>query len=138
MGDKLECQSQERRTRLENESLLKCEGIGTFAAHSFLEATTMSAPAPSSPTEFLTSMLPMIVIMGAVMWFFSIRPQMRKQKEHAALIGGLKKGDRVLTQAGFYADVISVEADRVVVSLGDSGRVEMAKSAILGIDTAKA
>jgi len=98
----------------------------------------MSAPAPTGPADFLTSMLPMIVIMGAVMWFFSIRPQMRKQKEHAALLNGLKKGDRVLTQAGFFAEVISVEADRVVVTLGDSGRVEMAKSAIVGLDTAKA
>ncbi len=98
----------------------------------------MSAPAPTGPAEFLTSMLPMIVIMGAVMWFFSIRPQMRKQKEHAALIAGLKKGDRVLTQAGFFAEVVSVEGDRVVVALGDSGRVEMAKSAIVGLDTAKA
>ena len=75
----------------------------------------MSAPAPTGPAEFLTSMLPMIVIMGAVMRFFSIRPQMRKQKEHAALLNGLKKGDRVLTQAGFFAEVVSVESDRVLL-----------------------
>jgi len=82
----------------------------------------------------MSTMLPMIVVMGVVMWFFSIRPQMKKQKEHNAMIAGLKKGDRVLTQAGFFAEVISVNEDRIVVSLGDSGRVEMAKSAIVGLD----
>jgi preprotein translocase subunit YajC len=87
------------------------------------------------PGGFLTSMLPMLVIMGVVMWFFSIRPQMRKQKEHEAMLKALKKGDRVLTQAGFYAEVLSVEEDRIVVSLGESGKVEMARSAIVGLDT---
>lgn len=82
----------------------------------------------------MSTMLPMIVVMGVVMWFFSIRPQMKKQKEHNAMIAALKKGDRVLTQAGFFAEVISVNDDRIVVSLGDSGRVEMAKSAIVGLD----
>jgi len=82
----------------------------------------------------MSTMLPMIVVMGVVMWFFSIRPQMKKQKEHNGMIAGLKKGDRVLTQAGFFAEVISVNEDRIVVSLGDSGRVEMAKSAIVSLD----
>lgn len=93
----------------------------------------MSAPAAPGG-DFLTSMLPMIVVMGVVMYFFSIRPQMKKQKEHNAMIAALKKGDRVLTQAGFFAEVISVEGDRIVVSLGDSGRVEMAKAAIVSLD----
>jgi preprotein translocase subunit YajC len=93
----------------------------------------MSAPTGGSG-DFLTSMLPMIVVMGVVMWFFSIRPQMRKQKEHEAMIKALKKGDRVLTQAGFFAEVISVEDDRIIVTLGDNGRVEMAKAAIAGLD----
>lgn len=94
----------------------------------------MSAPATAGSGDFLTSMLPMIVVMGVVMYFFSIRPQMKKQKEHNAMIAALKKGDRVLTQAGFFAEVISVEGDRIVVTLGDSGRVEMAKSAIVALD----
>ncbi len=93
----------------------------------------MSAPAAPGG-DFLSSMLPMIVVMGVVMYFFSIRPQMKKQKEHNAMIAALKKGDRVLTQAGFFAEVISVEGDRIVVSLGDSGRVEMAKTAIVALD----
>jgi len=95
----------------------------------------MSAPAPSAGSgEFLTSMLPLLVVMGVVMWFFSIRPQMRKQKAHEAMLKALKKGDRVLTQAGFFAEVLSVEDDRIVVSLGDAGKVEMARTAIVGLD----
>jgi preprotein translocase subunit YajC len=95
----------------------------------------MSAPtAVPGSADFLTSLLPMVVVMGAVMWFFSIRPQMRKQKEHDAMVKALKKGDRVLTQAGFFAVVVSVDDDRVTVTLGDNARVEMAKSAIVGLD----
>ena len=74
------------------------------------------------------------VVMGVVMGFFCIRPQMRKQKAHEAMLKALKKGDRVLTQAGFFAEVISVEDDRIVVSLGDAGKVEMARTAIVGLD----
>ena len=55
-------------------------------------ASTASADAP--PAWF--NLIPFIG-MFAVLWFLILRPQMRRQKEHQAKIGGIKKGDQVVT-----------------------------------------
>ena len=42
----------------------------------------------------------MLVLMGLVFYFLLIRPQQKRMKEHKELIGGLKRGDEVITQGG--------------------------------------
>jgi len=90
-------------------------------------------PAASSPslTESLGQMVPLFLVFGAAMWFLSIRPAMKRQKEQEALQKGLKRGDKVLTQAGFYAEVEKVEENgNVIVKFGDS-RIEFQRQAIV-------
>ena len=50
-----------------------------------------------------TPLFPIILMLG-VMWFFLIRPQQKKQKEHREMIGNLKKGDRIITSGGCTAE----------------------------------
>ena len=90
-------------------------------------------PAASQPslTESLGQMVPLFLVFGAAMWFLSIRPAMKRQKEQEALQKGLKRGDKVLTQAGFYAEVEKVEENgNVIVKFGDS-RIEFQRQAIV-------
>jgi len=93
----------------------------------------MAAQPQTGGFEALTSMLPIILVTGVAMWFFSIRPAMKKQKEHEALLKAVKKGDRVTTQAGFIAEVDRVEEKTVFLKLADGVRVEFQKGAITGV-----
>jgi preprotein translocase subunit YajC len=52
-------------------------------------------------------LLPMI-LMFVVLWFLMIRPQMKKAKEHKALLAALAKGDEVVTQGGLSARIVKV------------------------------
>ena len=61
---------------------------------------------------------------------FIIRPQMRRQKEHQARVGGLKKGDSVVTQGGLVGKVIKVDDTYVELELGKDVRVKAVKHTI--------
>lgn len=90
-------------------------------------------PASTQPSmiESLTSILPMVLVFGGAMWFLSIRPAMKRQKEQEQLQKTLKKGDKVLTQAGFFAEVDRVTEDgKVFLRVGDA-KLEFQRQAIV-------
>ena len=66
--------------------------------------------------SLLTSMLPMILIFVAF-WFFLIRPQQKRQKEHTKMVDALTKGDEVLTAGGIAGRVVEVRDDYMVVQI---------------------
>lgn len=69
----------------------------------------------------------MMVIMFAVLWFLMVRPQMKKAKEHKALLEGLTKGDEVVTQGGIAGRVTKVGDNYVSIEIaeGKDGGVEI-------------
>lgn len=94
------------------------------------------APPPgeggSGGGNILMSLLPFLLIM-VIFWFLLIRPQQQRQKKHLEMLGSLRKGDRVLTAGGLFAQVLNVKDDRVVVTIGEGVKVEIAKQSITGI-----
>ena len=60
------------------------------------------------------SMIIMLVAMFAIMYFFMIRPQQKKQKEAQNFRNSLTVGQEVITIGGIYGTVRSVDADGVV------------------------
>lgn len=76
-----------------------------------------------------------VLIFGAF-WFFAIRPQKKKQKEHETLLNALAVGDSVLTTSGFYGVVIDVMEEVVIVEFGSNKncRIPMKKESIVEID----
>ncbi|KAB7762623.1 preprotein translocase subunit YajC [Xanthomonas maliensis] len=88
---------------------------------------TGGAPA-AGPMGLSTFALPIILI--AVMYFLMIRPQMKRQKEHKALLDKLSRGDEVIT-AGGVAGVISDIGDNfITVEVADNVRIRVQKSAV--------
>jgi len=71
----------------------------------------------------------------AIFYFMIIRPQKKQQNERKAMIEALKRGDKVVSSGGIFGTVKDVKADRVVVTIADGVKVEMAKSAINGVVT---
>ena len=90
----------------------------------FLAAATAGAAPP-----VWISWLP-IVGMIAIFWFLLIRPQMRQQKLHREKIGGLKKGDQVVTAGGLVAKVLKVDDTYVDLELGKGIQVKAVKHTI--------
>jgi preprotein translocase subunit YajC len=88
-------------------------------------AAAASTEAPPAWIQFLP-----LVGMGLIFWFLIIRPQMRKQKAHAAKIGGLKKGDQVITAGGLLGKVMKVDDTYAEVELAQGVRVKALKSTI--------
>jgi preprotein translocase subunit YajC len=75
-----------------------------------------------------------IILMFAIFYFLLIRPQQKKAKELQTLIGGIKKGDKVVTTGGILGTVSSIQDDYVVLTIGDSDtKLEVLKSAIAGL-----
>ncbi len=88
-------------------------------------AAAASAEAPPAWLQFLP-----LVGMVAIFWFLIIRPQMRRQKEHAAKVSGMKKGDKVVTAGGLIGKVIKVDDDYADIEIANGVRVKAVKSTI--------
>ena len=96
--------------------------IGTAFADAAAQATTK----PSA----LTAALPMVFIFG-LMYFMMIRPQQKRAKQHKALLDGIKKGDKVITNSGIIGTVTKiVNENEVVIEIADKVFVKFVKSAI--------
>ncbi|MBR5731208.1 MAG: preprotein translocase subunit YajC [Firmicutes bacterium] len=76
----------------------------------------------------------MIIVIFAALYFFTIRPQSKRDKELKNLRNSLKPGDEIITIGGIYGKIVRVTDDRVVIMVGaDKTKLELAKSAISGL-----
>lgn len=80
------------------------------------------AQAAGSPESSLMSFLPLI-LMFVVLYFLMIRPQMKRAKEHKAMIGALNKGDEVITAGGVVGKITDVSEAYVTVDIGSESPV---------------
>jgi preprotein translocase subunit YajC len=92
-------------------------------------AHAQTAAASSDPTGGLMQMLPLI-LMFVVLWFLMIRPQMKKAKEHKALLEALAKGDEVVTQGGLAGRITKVGDNYVSLEIAEGTEVVVQKPAI--------
>lgn len=74
-----------------------------------------------------------LVAMVVIFWFLILRPQMRRQKEHQTKLGGLKKGDQVLTGGGLVGKVLKVDEHYAEIELGQNIKVKALKSTIADV-----
>ncbi len=79
--------------------------------------------------EQVAQFLPLIFLFG-IFYFLIIRPQQKQQKEHAAMLEALAKGDKILTSGGLYAEIIKVEEDFIKIKLNDTSIVKLDKAFI--------
>ena len=71
--------------------------------------------------------IPLILIF-VIFYFFLIRPQQRKVKEHKAMVENLKKGDKVVTSGGITGIISRViDNDKVEVEIADNVTVEVVR-----------
>ena len=71
-----------------------------------------------------------LVLMGVVLYFFMIRPQMKKAKEAKQLREGLKKGDKVITIGGLHGKITDVAETTFLIETEGGGRIRIERSAV--------
>ena len=76
------------------------------------------------------SSLIMFGMIFAVMYFFMIRPQIKKQKQEREYRSALKIGDSVITIGGIYGQITDVKEDAVVVEVHGGTKLKIAKNAV--------
>jgi preprotein translocase subunit YajC len=72
--------------------------------------------------------IPLILIF-VIFYFFLIRPQQKKVKEHKIMVENLKRGDKVITVGGIVGTIDRIiDAEKVEVEIADNVKVEIIKS----------
>nr|WP_294895920.1 preprotein translocase subunit YajC [uncultured Pedobacter sp.] len=83
----------------------------------------------------IMNFLPMILIV-VVFYFFMIRPQMKKAKDHKKFIAELKKGDKIITTAGIHGRIADMNETTILVETEGGGKIRFDKAAV-SLDSSK-
>ena len=86
--------------------------------------------------EQISGFLPMLLII-VVFYFFMIRPQMKKAKDHKKYVEELKKGDRVITTSGIHGKIVDLNDTTFLVEVEGGTKIRFEKSAI-SLESSKA
>ena len=79
--------------------------------------------------EQIGQFLPMILII-VVFYFFMIRPQMKKAKDHKKYVEELKKGDKVITSSGIHGKIVEMNDATFLVEVESGTKIRFEKSSI--------
>ena len=74
----------------------------------------------------LVTMLAMIVVF----YFFMIRPQMKKAKDHKKFVEELKKGDKVITLSGIHGKIVDLNDTTFLIEVESGTKIRFDKSAV--------
>ncbi|MDO8776515.1 MAG: preprotein translocase subunit YajC [Burkholderiaceae bacterium] len=103
-----------------------------FISSAFAQSAPAAAAAGSDMQSTLTSMLP-LVLMFVVLYFVMIRPQMKKQKEHRAMIDALAKGDEIATAGGLLGRVTKLGEGYLSLEIASGVEVQLQRSAVVQV-----
>ena len=94
-------------------------------------AVSSAAPATgTAPQGGGLSMIVMLVVFIALIYFLIWRPQSKRAKQHRDLVGGISVGDEVITTGGVAGKVVKVKDNFFVVTVAEGVDVLVQKSAI--------
>ncbi len=99
---------------------------------SAIAQTAPAAAAGGSMQDSLMGMLP-LVLMFVVLYFVMIRPQMKKAKEHKAMIEALAKGDEVATAGGILGKVTKMGDSFIDIEVASGVEVHLQRSAVVQV-----
>ncbi len=77
----------------------------------------------------ISQFLPMLLII-VVFYFFMIRPQMKKAKDHKKFVEELKKGDKVITTSGIHGKIVDLNDTTFLIEVESGTKIRFEKSSI--------
>lgn len=72
-----------------------------------------------------------LLLMFVVLYFFMIRPQMKKQKQMTKFREALKEGDKVVTTGGIYGKIVNIKETHIILQVDTNTRLKVDKSTLL-------
>jgi preprotein translocase subunit YajC len=79
--------------------------------------------------ENISSFMPLI-LMFLVVYFFMIRPQMKRAKQEKKFAAELKKGDKVVTKSGLHAKVLDLSDEQTCILESGAGKMKFERASI--------
>jgi preprotein translocase subunit YajC len=98
----------------------------------FISTAYAQTAAGGDMQSSLMSMLP-LVLMFVVLYFVMIRPQMKRQKEHRAMIDALAKGDEVATAGGLLGKVTKLGDAYLGLEIANGVEVQVQRTAVVQV-----
>ncbi len=95
-------------------------------------AYAQTAPAAGGTESTLMSLLP-LVLMFVVLYFIMIRPQMKKQKEHKAMIDAIAKGDEVVIAGGVVGRVAKLGDSYLGVEVAQNVELQVQRGSVVQV-----
>jgi preprotein translocase subunit YajC len=106
-------------------------GFASIAQEVSGEGTPTDTSTTTTSSNGWVSMVILFAVFGAIFYFMLIRPQRKRQAKMNELIGGLKRGDRVVTAGGIYGEIESIGDAAVVLVLEDGAKLRVSKSSVV-------
>ena len=81
----------------------------------------------------LSGPIPMLVLMFVIFYFLLIRPQQKKAKAHKAMLGNIKKGDKILTNGGIFGRVTGLDEQTLTLEIAPQVRIKVSRGHVAGV-----
>ncbi len=94
-------------------------------------AEAAAAPPPPGQMGFESLIFPVGLII--LLYFFMIRPQLKRQKEHRKLVNSITKGDEVQTEGGILGKVTALGENYAQIEVAKGVEIKVRRHSILGI-----
>ena len=101
-----------------------------FIANAYAQAAPAAAAGGAEST--MLSLLP-LVLMFVVLYFIMIRPQMKRQKEHKAMLDALAKGDEVVVGGGVIGRISKLGDSLVHVEVAEGVEIQVQRPSIVQV-----
>ena len=98
----------------------------------FITPAFAQTAATGSTQDTLMGMLP-LVLMFVVLYFVMIRPQMKKAKEHKAMVEALAKGDEVVVAGGMLGKIAKLGDSHIHVEVASGVEIQFQRSAVVQV-----
>ncbi len=103
-----------------------------FISTAYAQTAPATATGGGDMMSTLSSLLPLL-LMFVVLYFVMIRPQMKRQKEHKAMIEALAKGDEVVTAGGMAGRIGKLGETYVGLEIASGVEIQIQRSAIVQV-----
>ena len=108
------------------------QGINVFISEAFAQAAPAATGSGDSPFGSIASMLP-ILLMFVVLYFVMIRPQMKRQKEHKAMIDAIAKGDEVVMGGGIIGKIAKLGESYIHVEIASGVEIQVQRASVVQV-----
>lgn len=78
-----------------------------------------AAATPAAETGTLGGTLVQLALILLIFYFFLIRPQQKKMREHAAMVEALKVGNQVMLASGIYGKISAIKDDKLILEIAN-------------------